>query len=353
MSFLFSLFEWITYVGLSVLLGNMVLQYIPQSKKPTIKLSKRWLIASAIAIAIFSVGTMLEIVIAFSKIRGVGETLTTVLLSTKTGHAWIMIVLLAILVILTVILDSHHHIYTSLTIGLVLAISYASHAASLSPLFGMLSHSLHVISVGLWAGVVLIVAFFTRQADNWSVFLKWFTPFAISCFLFLSLSGLIVMVIIVGLANYVNAWATDYGQSLLLKHITIIPLLAFAVINGILMKKVSNQSDYHPLSWIKAESATLLMIFFFTAVMVNQSPPTDLSHLGASSLLPFIYGQSVSLPLTFNLTIVSIIFLFIALLFFVYVFINFYKKTNAWIGFLSSGLFVFAFYVAMILSIQF
>ncbi|MFP7737629.1 copper resistance D family protein, partial [Priestia aryabhattai] len=231
-------------------------------------------------------------------------------------------------------------------------IAYASHAASASALSGMLSHSLHILAVGLWGGVVLIVATFSKETSNWKRFLSWFTPFAIACFVLLSLSGFISMVVIMGLSNYVNSWATDYGQSLLLKHITIIPLLAFAVINGFLMKKTIKHPEYKPVMWIRAESIILLIIFLFTAIMVTQSPPTNISHMAMdSSILPFIYGKQVTLPLTFHVTIVGILFLFVALLFFVYLLICFYKKT-VWLSVLSAGLFVFAFYIAMMTSIQ-
>ncbi|MEI4528621.1 copper resistance D family protein [Priestia megaterium] len=352
MSILLPVFEWFTYVGLSLLLGFAVLQYVPLTKKPTILLSKRWLLASTAAVAIFSVGNSLEIILSFSKIRGLGETVRLVLLETRTGHAWIFVVLIAILCMVAVSIESHPHMYTLLTVALVGGIAYASHAASASALSGMLSHSLHILAVGLWGGVILIVAAFSKETSNWKSFLSWFTPFAIACFVLLSLSGFISMVIIMGLSNYVNSWATDYGQSLLLKHITIIPLLAFAVLNGFLMKKTIKHPEYKPVMWIRAESIILLIIFLFTAIMVTQSPPTNISHMAMdSSILPFIYGKQVTLPLTFHITIVGILFLFVALLFFVYLLICFYKKT-VWLSVLSAGLFVFAFYIAMMTSIQ-
>ena len=85
--------------------------------------------------------------------------------------------------------------------------------------------------------------------------------------------------------------------------------------------------------------------------MVTQSPPTNISHMAMdSSILPFIYGKQVTLPLTFHVTIVGILFLFVALLFLcIYLFV---LQKTVWLSVLSAGLFVFAFYIAMMTSIQ-
>lgn len=347
------LFEWLTYISLALLLGTAVLQYVPEKHKPTLSISSKWLIASALTVGIFSIGPTLEIVLAFSKIRGFSDTLQVVLFGSKTGHAWLIVVLCSMLLILTIVVKSHPHIYTLLTIGLVAGVSYAGHAASISPVNGMLSHFLHVLFVGLWSGVILTVSFFIKKSVNWKAFLTWFTPFAIGCFILLSLSGVIAMLIIVGLPNYVNSWSTNYGQGLLLKQISIILLVAFAVINGILLRKVKNSHTFRPTGWLRVEAVTLLIIFFITGVMVNQSPPTNLQHAEANSLLPFIYGQPITLPITFQFTIVGAIFSFLAIFFLAYIFVIFYKKINAWFSLLSGTLFVFSLYIAMITSISF
>ncbi|MGK0701004.1 copper resistance D family protein [Priestia flexa] len=320
------LFEWLTYISLALLLGTAVLQYVSEENKPILSISSKWLIASALTVGIFSIGPALEIVLAFSKIRGFSDTLQVVLFGSKTGHAWLIVVLCSMLLILTIVVKSHPHIYTLLTIGLVVGVSYAGHAASISPVNGMLSQFLHVLFVGLWSGVILTVSFFIKKPVNWKAFLTWFTPFAIGCFILLSLSGVIAMLIIVGLPNYVNSWSTNYGQGLLLKQISIILLVAFAVINGILLRKVKNSHTFRPTGWLRVEAVTLLIIFFITGVMVNQSPPTNLQHAEANSLLPFIYGQPITLPITFQFTIVGAIFSFLAIFFLAYIFVIFHKK---------------------------
>lgn len=67
MSVLLPVFEWFTYVALSLLLGFAVLQYVPLTKKPTILLSKRWLLASAAAVALFRLEIRLRLFYLFQK----------------------------------------------------------------------------------------------------------------------------------------------------------------------------------------------------------------------------------------------------------------------------------------------
>ena len=44
--------------------------------------------------------------------------------------------------------------------------------------------------------------------------------------------------------DYPNSWMLPYGQALLIKHLLIIPLLVYAVINSILMKKKLDKGYY-------------------------------------------------------------------------------------------------------------
>ena len=76
--------------------------------------------------------------------------------------------------------------------------------------------------------------------------------------------------------------------------------------------------------------------------MVTQSPPTNISHMAMdSSILPFIYGKQVTLPLTFHVTVVGILFLFVALLFLcMYLFV---LQKTVWLSLLSAGLCVLRF----------
>ena len=135
--------------------------------------------------------------------------------------------------------------------------------------------------------------------NNWEKFLKWFTPIAILCVLTTMGTGLYLMNLMVGFDEYTNGWKLTYGQALLLKHIFIIPLLAFAFINSILIKRrLKNDSTFNPIPWIKAESLVVLFIFTATSVLGQTSPPKDLETtfalVGPSKLFDFLYPGNIT-----------------------------------------------------------
>jgi copper resistance protein D len=47
----------------------------------------------------------------------------------------------------------------------------------------------------------------------------------------------------------------------------IIPVLVFAIINGILSKKAATIPCFNPGPWIKAESYIILIVFYFNSVL--------------------------------------------------------------------------------------
>ncbi|TXK89880.1 hypothetical protein FVE24_14620 [Parageobacillus sp. SY1] len=83
-----------------------------------------------------------------------------------------------------------------------------------------------------------------------------------------------MMLVGVDLSDYINSWVLPYGQMLLLKHISIIPLLAFALINGILLRRLSAQPNLNIRAWLKAETIIITVIFFFTSILGTSSPLT-------------------------------------------------------------------------------
>ena len=70
------------------------------------------------------------------------------------------------------------------------------------------------------------------------------------------------MTVVIDYKDYANAWMLPYGQALLIKHLLIIPLLAYAFINSILIrKKIKNNDSFNPRPWTKAESLIVFLIF--------------------------------------------------------------------------------------------
>ena len=100
------------------------------------------------------------------------------------------------------------------------------------------------------------------------------------------------------LEAYPDTWMVSYGQSLLIKHLFIIPLIAYAFINGILMKKrLLKKETFDPRPWARIEFFILLLIFAATGAMSQQSPPHNmfetLSSEGFSSLFILFHDEVV------------------------------------------------------------
>lgn len=74
---------------------------------------------------------------------------------------------------------------------------------------------------------------------------------------------------------FINARVRFYVQMILLKHISIIYLVAFTCISRVLVKKVRKIPTFNPRPWIKAESGRL--IDFFTEILGTLFSPHDIN----------------------------------------------------------------------------
>lgn len=86
------------------------------------------------------------------------------------------------------------------------------------------------------------------------------------------------------ITDYTNSWLFPYGQALLIKHILIIPLLIYAIINGIFVKrKIKRDPNFNPKTWTRIECIIILLIFTVTAVLGQQAPPNKTTLLNPTS----------------------------------------------------------------------
>jgi len=159
------------------------------------------------------------------------------------------------------------------------------------------------------------------------------------------------------LTEYVSVTAISYGQTLLIKHIAILPLLAFAFINSFLIRKrLQKDPDYNPLPWAKLESVIVLIVFSVTGALGQASPPHELSSMiraeGTSKLFSFFHPSQISFPLSFSPGIGSIILFLIAILFLALVIVIFLKKAPKGLALLMSLLFIISSYIGFMLSIS-
>ncbi|KWU59980.1 copper resistance D family protein [Priestia megaterium] len=358
MNVLVPLTELITYILFSILIGHVALQFVSPEKKPSIYISKRFLLSCVLGIILFTFGPLLQVVAYFGGSVGVAQTLFSVLFTFEIGKAWIAIVWCSTLLWLAIYLENSKYVQAVLLFLMVLSIGYASHVASLSFWTGFTSHTVHFLAVTLWAGILIQVSWFSKDSTNWDRFLRWFTPFAVSCMIVILISGVIVMLFVIDIKDYINAWVLPYGQMLLLKHISIIPLLAFAFINGILVRKMRKTPTFDPRPWIKTESVSVLIVFFFTGILGTLSPPHDIDQTvkseGGANWVINLLGSSIRIPVNLQLIgsfqgIVAFIF---GVLFFIMIFLSFYKKKAPILAIFLSLCFIISTYLGLMSSIE-
>ncbi|MDP4164203.1 MAG: CopD family protein [Bacillota bacterium] len=237
------------------------------------------------------------------------------------------------------------------------ALGWSSHARSLSRWPGFFTYSSHFLAITLWIGILFNVSWFSKNHRNWIPFLKWFTPLAAFCFLTASATGIILMSFVMNLKDYSNAWVLPYGQMLLLKHLAIIPLLVFAFINGILIRKrMASDAHVNPLPWVRLESVSALIIFSITGALGMQSPPHEIKNTvlseGVSSLWQIFHGNNVPSQLSFTPGYPSALLLLISVAFLMMT-INSYKTNAPKVFALFMGIcFIFSAYCTLMLSVK-
>jgi putative copper export protein len=355
--------EALLYSCFSVLLGSFILNLVPKSVRPEIKIPKMVLLSAALGIAIFSFLPVLSIVLYLYEDLGLGYTLKSVLTNFEVGKTWIStgIISLILFIYLIPIKLEQKRLFSltglAFTLILIATLGLSSHAASLSKLAGFLTHTTHFLAVTTWVGILLVVSWFSQNHDNWLKFLNWFSPVAFLCLLTTTITGISLMTFHMELSTYVSVTAISYGQSLLIKHIAILPLLAFAFINSVLIRKrLKDDPSYNPLPWAKLESIIVLVVFSITGALGQVSPPHELSSMiraeGASKLFSFFHPGEINFPINFSPGIVSIILFLIAILFLVLVIVTFIKKAPKALALIMSLLFIVSGYIGFMLSLS-
>ncbi|WP_081825540.1 copper resistance D family protein [Bacillus sp. UNC41MFS5] len=358
MSYLIPITEFGHYILFSILVGHVVLQIIPESRKPKIQISKPLLLLCPLGIILFTYAPLLEVILYFNDSVGFRSAALTVLSEFEIGRAWIFICSLAVLLWITIYIDGSRFFQAQWLLLMIFAIGNASHGASIDFWPGVLSHSIHFLFVTVWVGVLLLVGWFSNDRENWSSFLRWFTPLAIVCFIMISLTGFILMFVVIDKQQYLNSWLVPYGRMLLIKHISIIPVLAFAFLNGVLSRKTVKFPSFDPRPWIKAESLILMFVFFCTGILGTLPPPHEVDVTQTITAVnpswlewlmaknTFIPGQVELAPSIFSalLILISVLFLFLILIS--------YKMTNHTFAFVFGTFFIITIYLGLMFSVK-
>lgn len=271
----------------------------------------------------------------------------------QVGRAWIFIGFMSVFLWMTILVNGSKYLQVLWLLLMVLGVGYSSHVASLIFWVGLFAHSAHFLMVTLWTGILIHVAWFSNDQQKWPKFLRWFTLFAVACIIILS--GVTLMIYVVEPKDYVRSWVLPYGQMLLLKHISVIPVLVFAFINDVLSKKAATIPSFNPRPWIKAESFIILIVFYFTSVLGMLSPPHEVEFTvrsqGASKWVEWLLGKDILTSLNIGLTINYLTFLLISisLIFLVLIVISF-RKVKPLVAVFFGCSFIFTLYFGLILS---
>src|SRR5690606_33813531 len=177
---------------------------------------------------------------------------------------------------------------------------------------------------------------------------------AFGCLVATALSGLLMMDVIMD--GYIDSWMVSYGQGILVKHLFLLPLLFYALVNGIIVKyKISKDATFNPIPWIRLESFILFVIFTITAFYSQQPPPHGdfLTNDAVSPLFRLFHDDIIDAGSTiaFALNLNTICFFFISILFFVLMVLSYFKKASIILSFLFSCLFVTSIYSMLMVTV--
>lgn len=307
-----SITELVLYICFSILIGFLILSMIPENKKTAIYIPKKLIYLSTILVPIAAFAPVLQTAIILAYDMDLWLILTNIILTFEIGKAWIFISIIT--VILLFVLKSKdlstkmHLKIWALFLVLLMLLGYtrSAHASTITEWSGFLVQTLHFLSVTIWIGILFIVSWFSKDKRNWQQFLKWFTPVAVACLFIAIVTGYFTMGIDIDsyddpsasiTQEYQNSLITNYGQTLFLKHIFIISLVLFALINGVMFRKKYNDKSFNPLIWTRIESFYALIVFGLTAFMGQSWPPHQVYNLvrteGASPLFSALYNGDI------------------------------------------------------------
>lgn len=360
MQVLVAVSQTLLYICFAILLGSFLLRLVPSTYRPAISISRRLLVISTLGIPIFAFIPVLQLILYLVPRLGMSESFLTVLTGFTIGKAWGWTLVLAVALLLVITLFTKHASRTFnvtgavLTVLLILTIAWSSHASSVDPFNGFIGDAVHLLAVSVWTGVLGIISWRSTNTANWRPFLIWFTPVAFLCFVAVMGSGLLLMDVLID--GYLASWTSPYGQGLLVKHLFIIPLLFYAGVNGIWMKrKLKNDPHFNPKPWALLESAIIFIIFAITAAFSQLSPPSGEIFGDSSKLFMLVYEGDIPLGAAVQLgwNVMGIVLVLLACACMGLMAMAYVKQAPRSMAFLLSCVLVLCLYLALMTSVVF
>lgn len=353
MSWFIALSDFLLYVVLAFLAGDIVLRFIKTERKPLIQVPKKLLLIALALVPVLLAPPVIQLVLLLSDAYGLPQAAVDVVVQFRAGQSYVFGVLIALAWLIIVWRDGSAVMRAFWLVLSVVNVGYASHAASIVEWQGVVGHTLHFMALVLWAGVLIHIAWFMKNGDNWRAFLRWFTPFSIAMMVVLIGTGIWLMLFFVAPEDYASSWVLPYGQLLLLKHLSVVPLLLAALINGLLSK-----SDAPNRAWLKVESWLLLLVLLITAFMSKLAPPHNINETfrleGVAPFSEWLVGpQYIPINAVWTPNIDGFLLIGIGLLCLALQWLGYRKNLPEWLSFLFAVGFVAAMYIGLMFSFLF
>lgn len=345
--------DFLLYVVLSFLAGVVALQFVPEHRKPAVTVKKSVILLAIVSVPLLSAAPVMQLTGLLMNNSGFSSSLWTAISNFQIGQSFALSILLAIFWFGATAVNSSKYIQALWLLLTIINVGFGSHAASLEFIPGLLSHTLHVLSLTLWAGILILVTWFSPALNNWRSFQKWFTPFALGMMAIIFLSGFAVWLMFSKPADYTASWGLPYGQMLLLKHLSILPLLAAAFLNGF-----GNKSKEPSRQGLQLETFMLGLVFLFTAIMSKLAPPHAINNTflteGAAPFVETLTGK-ILLPIQaqFILSVDGILLLLVGILFLGLMVMSFFRRIPLWLSFILGSGFVICVYLGITLNMNF
>jgi copper resistance protein D len=348
-----ALSDFLLYLVMAFLTGAIALEFVPDGRKPEIRVTGRQKLIAAAFIPVLAAAPVVQLAMMLAP---AGERLSAFLdiaVRFRAGHSFLAVVILAVLLIAAIGFRANAFMQAVLMALAFIAIAYGSHSASTHGQSGLAGHAVHLAVLSVWGGILLIISWRPSETMNWRAFLRWFTPFSVVLMAIIIGTGIFLMLFVVRAEDYASSWILPYGQMLLLKHLSILPLLAAASVNGFLLR-----SERPAMHWLKTESLLLGFVLLFTAFMSKLAPPHDVNSTygreGAAPLAEWLSGPpGASIGARFEPALDGLLLLVIALLFLVMLLIGGRRELPKWLVTASGIGFIAAAYAGLMIVTAF
>lgn len=270
--------QFLLYISLALLMGTFILYCVPETVRPKIDISAKWLIGNAVILPVVTFVPNIQLLTILTPQFGFVESLGMLLMKFKVGHSWLAVTGFTIILLIMIrqFMKKPSKLIAVMSIFILIAfmaaIGYISHASSMTGIVGSVLDFVHLLAVSVWLGILILMSFFSKDAQNWDAFLKWFSPVALVAFTSVALTGVLMTDTIV--PGYVTSWSSNYGQFLFIKHVLLVPLTVIILANSLLIKLKMDKPLFEPRTWVRIETVLLVLILFITALYSEQQPPS-------------------------------------------------------------------------------